>query len=216
MEIAALFDLDGVIIDSETSYTLFWEDIQKIHPVDADNFAMRIKGSTLPTILDTYFPDSETQNDILIRLENFERQMAYPIFPEAARFISELNRAGIKCAVVTSSQQDKMQRLYMQQPEFSAHFNAIITGDMVRHSKPHPEPYLSGAAALGVNIRNCFVFEDSVSGIMSGMNAGATVIGLATTLPYSTIAGKAHKTIHDFTGFHIRQMLEAREVPNKP
>lgn len=215
MNIGVLFDLDGVIIDSESIYTELWENIEKIHPTGIENFAMKIKGSTLPQILGTYFPGQEQRRQIIQIIDDFESSMRYAPFPEAIRFTEELNAAGVRCAIVTSSSRLKMEKLYVQNPGLRNLFQAVITGDMVSHSKPHPEPYLLGAEAINVDIRNCFVFEDSLSGIESGKAAGATVIGLATTLPFSEINGKACKTISGFTGFHIQDMLSCKAA-NKP
>lgn len=211
MATGVLFDLDGVIIDSESSYTEFWAAIEKRYPTGIDNFALKIKGSTLPTILNTYFPDSSVQEEICRMIIDYEREMRYTPFPEAIRFVRELNGAGLKCAIVTSSSQKKMDNLYAQNPGFRELFAAVVTGDMVSRSKPDPEPYLTGAKAIATAIGDCFVFEDSISGIQSGMSAGATTIALATTLPFDEIKGKAHKTITGFAGFHIPDMLSARK-----
>ena len=210
MSNGVLFDLDGVLIDSESVYTVFWDGIDKLYPTGVDNFAQVIKGSTLPKILNTYFPEKDKQDNILNLIADFERNMRYVPFQEAIRFVDELNAAGIPCAVVTSSSKLKMENLYLQNPDFRNKFKAVITSDLVTHSKPHPEPYLLGAEAIGVDPKDCFVFEDSLSGIESGKAAGANVIGLATTLPMAQIKGKAHKTISDFAGFHIVDMLQAK------
>ena len=152
------------------------------------------------------YPAANTGYDLL-----FEKNMRYTPFIEAMRFVGELNEAGIECAIVTSSSLQKMENLYKQNPGFRDKFKAVITSDLVTFSKPHPQPYLLGAKAIGVSPENCFVFEDSLSGIESGKAAGATVIGLATTLPLYAIKGKAHKTISDFAGFHISDMLSVKQ-----
>lgn len=208
MNIGVLFDLDGVVIDSERIYTQFWEEVEKIYPTHVENFALVIKGSTLPKILNTYFPEQEKQDKINEMLKAFELTMKYEPFDEALRFIRELRAAGIKCAIVTSSSRRKMDNFYRQNPGIQELFDAIITGDMVTHSKPHPEPYLLGAKAIGIDIRNCCVFEDSLSGITSGIASGATVVGLATTLPIEEIRDKATIAINDFTGFTVADMLQ--------
>lgn len=206
-----LFDLDGVVVDSESIYTQFWSDIDKLHPTGVENFAIAIKGNTLQRILADYFPDNDVQQDILERIKDFEINMRYKPFAEAIRFINELKRNQFRIAIVTSSSQKKMDNLYAQNPGFREMFDAVVTGDMVSHSKPDPEPYLLGAKAIGVPPESCYVFEDSISGIESGIRAGATVIGLATTLPYDKIEGKAHLTINDFTGFHVGDMLSVEK-----
>lgn len=206
-----LFDLDGVVVDSESIYTQFWSDIDKLYPTGVENFAIAIKGNTLQRILADYFPDNDVKQDILERIKDFEINMRYKPFAEAIRFINELKRNQFCIAIVTSSSQKKMDNLYAQNPGFREMFDAVVTGDMVSHSKPDPEPYLLGAKAIGVAPESCYVFEDSISGIESGIRAGATVIGLATTLPYDKIDGKAHLTINDFTGFHVGDMLSVEK-----
>ena len=206
-----LFDLDGVVVDSESIYTQFWSDIDKLYPTGVENFAIAIKGNTLQRILADYFPDNDVKQDILERSKDFEINMRYKPFAEAIRFINELKRNQFRIAIVTSSSQKKMDNLYAQNPGFREMFDAVVTGDMVSHSKPDPEPYLLGAKAIGVAPESCYVFEDSISGIESGIRAGATVIGLATTLPYDKIDGKAHLTINDFTGFHVGDMLSVEK-----
>lgn len=206
-----LFDLDGVVVDSESIYTQFWSDIDKLYPTGVDNFAITIKGNTLQRILADYFPDNDVKQDILERIKDFEINMRYKPFAEAIRFINELKRNQFRIAIVTSSSQKKMDNLYAQNPGFREMFDAVVTGDMVSHSKPDPEPYLLGAKAIGVAPESCYVFEDSISGIESGIRAEATVIGLATTLPYDKIDGKAHLTINDFTGFHVGDMLSVEK-----
>lgn len=206
-----LFDLDGVVVDSESIYTQFWSDIDKLYPTGVENFAITIKGNTLQRILADYFPDNDVKQDILERIKDFEINMRYKPFAEAIRFINELKRNQFRIAIVTSSSQKKMDNLYAQNPGFREMFDAVVTGDMVSHSKPDPEPYLLGAKAIGVAPESCYVFEDSISGIESGIRAGATVIGLATTLPYDKIDGKAHLTINDFTGFHVGDMLSVEK-----
>ena len=206
-----LFDLDGVVVDSESIYTQFWSDIDKLYPTGVENFAIAIKGNTLQRILADYFPDNDVQQDILERIKDFEINMRYKPFAEAIRFINELKRNQFRIAIVTSSSQKKMDNLYAQNPGFREMFDAVVTGDMVSHSKPDPEPYLLGAKAIGVAPESCYVFEDSISGIESGIRAGATVIGLATTLPYDKIDDKAHLTINDFTGFHVGDMLSVEK-----
>ena len=206
-----LFDLDGVVVDSESIYTQFWSDIDKLYPTGVENFAIAIKGNTLQRILADYFPDNDVKQDILERIKDFEINMRYKPFAEAIRFINELKRNQFRIAIVTISSQKKMDNLYAQNPGFREMFDAVVTGDMVSHSKPDPEPYLLGAEAIGVAPESCYVFEDSISGIESGIRAGATVIGLATTLPYDKIEGKAHLTINDFTGFHVGDMLSVEK-----
>ncbi len=76
---AALFDLDGVLIDSETLYTRFWEKVGREHHLPSPTFAYDIKGTTLTDILTTYFPDPEVRKDIDRMLHEFENEIVYPV-----------------------------------------------------------------------------------------------------------------------------------------
>jgi sugar-phosphatase len=82
----------------------------------------------------------------------------------------------------------------------------IITADHVTSGKPHPEPYLAGARLLGIDPRDCVVFEDSASGTKSGRAAGCTVIG--TTFSHSVEElSAAHYLIEDLTGISVHASL---------
>lgn len=210
--IGVLFDLDGVLIDSENLYTDFWKGIDCVYPTGVEDFANVIKGNTLTKILNTYFPDKNIQNEIKLKLHKFEDEMRYPIFDGVINFLEELKSHNIPTAIVTSSDDEKMKSLFKQHPQFKDFFNVIITGSVVTHSKPHPEGYLIAAKAINRQAENCFVFEDSIQGLEAGMASGATVIGLTTSNPVEILKDKAHKLIDGFVGFTIRDMTTAKGV----
>ena len=192
---AALFDLDGVLIDSETLYTRFWENVGKVHKLPSPTFAYDIKGTTLDDILTTYFPQPEVRQSVDRLLHKFENEIVYPVFPGALEFVDSLRGRGLKTVIVTSSDNKKMDFLFAQHPDFASHFDAIVTAADVTHSKPHPEPYLVGAAKAGADAKECLVFEDSFQGLESGRRAGCRVIGLSTTNSAEAIEGKADMVV---------------------
>ncbi len=205
-KVGVLFDLDGVLIDSEGLYTKFWEDIEKIYPTGVADFALIIKGNALFKILDTYFP-KDIHQDIINRVHQFEHNITYPIYDGVIEFLKSLKEQGIPTAIVTSSDDVKMNALYNAYPHFRQYFNAVITGSDVTESKPHPQGYLIAAERIGCNPKDCFVFEDSLQGLDAGMAAGATVIGLTTNNPVEKLKNKAHALIDSFVGFNIEKML---------
>lgn len=183
---AFLFDLDGVIIDSENSYSRIWESIEKIYPTGVENFPVVIKGSTLDKILTTWFKD-EDRADVERRLYELEAQMEYEACKGAIEFLEILKNRNIPTALVTSSDQKKMTHLWRQLPDLKQYFDIIITGDMVNQSKPNPEGYLLAASRLDVNPENCVIAEDSRQGLQAARAAGALVVGIVGTLPYVTV-----------------------------
>lgn len=207
MKIGVLFDLDGVLIDSESLYTEFWSNIDRVYPTGIDNFAYKIKGNNLGRILSTYYPDNKIQKGIIDLINQFEEQIQYKIFPGVIEFLTELKNRSIPTALVTSSDKEKMKKLYLQHPDFKNFFNVIITGDMVSKSKPNPECFIKGATLLGINPQNCYVFEDSPSGIRAGLDSGAKVIALATTLLRQDINKDVQAIIDSFIDFDVEKML---------
>ena len=189
--VAALFDLDGVLVDTEGIYTQFWSDMDRRYPTRVENFASVIKGSTLPVILSRYFPEPEVQHEICALLADFEENMPYRVFDGVTDFLADLRNHGIKAAIVTSSGSKKMEHLFKLVPGFRDFFAAVLTDADVSRSKPDPEPYLKGAEKAGVHPEECIVFEDSFQGLESGRRAGCRVIGLSTTNPAEAIAPKA-------------------------
>ena len=183
-----LFDLDGVIVDSEGEYTTFWGPMgaRYGHP---EGYAYAIKGTNLQSILEGY-PEAD-RPAVVAELHKFEAEMKYPYLPGAAELLKKLREEGKKIALVTSSDRTKMEFLFGRHPELREAFDVIITGDMVSHGKPDPEGYLKAAELLGLRAEECVVFEDSLQGLGAGRAAGAYVVGVATTNPASMLEGKA-------------------------
>ena len=205
--IAALFDFDGVIMDTEPQYTLFWDAIGQVYYPEIPNFGHHIKGQSLKELYKNYFGEVEgLQDHITQKLLEFEGQMHFEYIAGAAEFIRELRERSVHIAIVTSSNDAKMANAYREHPEILSMVDAIITADRVTHSKPHPECFLLGAETLDVPVENCIVFEDSFHGIEAGNRAGMKVIGLATTNPAEAIAEKVSLTIPDFVDFSFEKM----------
>lgn len=184
---AFLFDLDGVLIDSEGGYTGFWSEMGRIYAPDVPGLAAKIKGMTLDKIFDAYFPGETVRADIRRRLDAYEASMPLAVYPGVLDLLRELRGKGIKTAVVTSSNRAKMDRLYASLPELATLIDITVTDEDVTRSKPDPEPYLTGAARLGVSPEKCAVVEDSLNGLRAGRASGAYVIGITTTNPPETV-----------------------------
>lgn len=205
--IACLFDLDGVLVDSERLYTKIWEAIEKQWPTGIDNFAYKIKGTTLDDILNRYFPDPEIRNMVTKELYRLEGLMVYGPKAGAIELLDALRERGIAKALVTSSNNLKMEHLWKDMPELKEEFETIITGDEVHNSKPDPEGYLIAASHVEVEPHRCAVFEDSLQGVKAGKAAGAYVIGVAGTLKAEDIAPYCDMVVDTLEGLDV-DMLE--------
>lgn len=211
LKCAVLFDLDGVLLDSEGQYSIFWEQMDHEYPTGIQQFASFIKGFHLARILN-YFENEDVRQQVLNKLLEFERHMNYEFFPGALEFVKELRSAGIPMAIVTSSDHKKMQALYSQYPEFPTLFDKIVTGDMVTKAKPDPDCFLMGARQLGVDIKDCIVFEDSRNGLIAGRESGALVIGISTTLDRDTVGQLSDLTLNAVEELTIERMLEIQRI----
>lgn len=197
--VAALFDLDGVVVDTESQYSVFWNEMGKKYFPDKKNFADEIKGQTLVYIISKYFSGIASPEEIKQSLNEFEHRMQFPYIPGVLNYIRSLREANTPLAVVTSSDMAKMNCLYAAHPEFQEMFTHIFTSEDAQRSKPAPDCYLHAAEVLQVPISDCVVFEDSLNGLQDGRSAGAKVVGLTTSLQADVIRPLCDFLIPDFT-----------------
>lgn len=201
-----LFDFDGVIADTETQYTEFWNRIGREY-LGQEEFGHTIKGQTLVQIFGKYFESMDReQEEIVPQLNEFEANMSYDYIPGAQAFMKELKAAGIPMAIVTSSNDIKMSNAYKAHPELLELVDKVLTSEYFSKSKPDPECFLKGMEFLGGTPEETVVFEDSFHGIAAGRAAGAKVIGLATTNKREAIAPLCDMVIDDFCGLTVQDI----------
>lgn len=198
---AALFDLDGVVIDTESQYSLFWGSIGRQYRPDVPDFAERIKGTTLESIYANWFAHLDDKHaEITRKLNEFEQQMQYPYIEGVCPFIEALREAGIKTAIVTASNEEKMQRVLHTHPELATLFDRILTSKDYANGKPAPDCYIEGAKAFGAHPEECIVIEDSINGLRAGRDSGAFVVAVTSTNPHEAVAPLADHVIEHFNG----------------
>lgn len=207
--IAALFDFDGVVMDTETQYTVYWDEVGRQYHQELPHFGAVIKGQTLTQIYDKYFAGmTEEQSKITAGLNRFEREMTFEYIDGVVDFMKDLRAHGVKMAIVTSSNELKMANVYAAHPELKEGLvDRILTAEMFTRSKPAPDCFLLGAEVFGTVPQNCVVFEDSFHGLEAGNAAGMTVVGLSTTNTAEAIKDKCKLSIPDFVGFNYEKMI---------
>lgn len=215
---AALFDLDGTLIDTENQYSVYWGEVGRTYRPDIPHFEEIIKGTTLTQILDRYIP-AEHQEAVKLGVDAFEAKMNYDFLPGALEFILDLKKHGVKTAVVTSSDQKKMGHFkrYCEAhlPEgvtLERVFDRILTAEDFSASKPDPDCYLRAAACFGAELNECIVFEDAFNGLEAGMRSGILTVGLATYNPAEAIKDKCHivlENLKDVTYDYFAELLQA-------
>lgn len=205
----ALFDFDGVIVDTEPIYDAYWKEAGKRYGIENPHFFEQIRGTTLPDMLKTYFSDrTEAYRDMIAGESiEFEQQMPLPPIEGALQFMSILKRNGIKIGLVTSSVSKKMERALrvLQLEDF---FETIVSADRITKGKPNPACYLLAAEDLKSDPADCLVFEDSFAGIQAAKDAGMRVIALSTTNSAASLQEQgAYKVIRNFRNKTIEDYL---------
>lgn len=205
---AALFDLDGVVFDTEPQYSIFWgAQCREFHP-EHPGLEYEIKGQTLVQIFDKHFSgELEAKQQLIVeRLNRFEKEMDFVYVNDFLRFVGELREKGVKTAVVTSSNLDKMKAVYESHPEFRQLFDAVLTSEDFERSKPDPDCYIKAAQRFGVDADGCIVFEDSFNGLKSGRAAMMTVVGLSTTNSPESIGPYCDMVTPDYTELNFGKL----------
>lgn len=209
---AALFDFDGVVVDTEPQYSLFWHRMG-VEYLQKEDLEIVIKGQTLNYILNTYFPGMEKEQvEITQQLNDFESNMQYKYIAGFEEFIGELRANKVKTAIVTSSNNIKMQAAYRAHPELKEIFDVILTSEDFSKSKPSPECYLIGMKRLNATPETAVVFEDSFNGLKAGLASNALVIGLSTTNSKESIESLCHAVVPDFT--HLTHAILEKLIAN--
>jgi HAD superfamily hydrolase (TIGR01509 family) len=209
---AALFDLDGVVFDTEPQYSVFWGMICRQYHPEHPGLEHEIKGSTLTQIYDRWFngPLEGERDDITRRLDDYEESMHYDYIAGFEALIADLHAHRVKTAVVTSSNIPKMESVYRYQPSFQSLFDEILTSEDFARSKPDPDCYLKAAERFGLTPGECIVFEDSFNGLRSGRAAGMTVVGVATTNSTEAIAPFSDYQIADYLDLDYERLLKLK------
>ncbi len=194
---AILLDFDGVIVDTETTYTEFWNQVGKDYLGDPQ-FAYKIKGQVLSLIMSTNFKDEKTISEIEDKIDKFEESMEYPYIPGALEFLEHLHKNNINSAIVTSSNRIKMSHVYKIHPELLELVNKVFTAEDFTKSKPDPDCFLRGMEFFGATPADTIVFEDSFHGLAAARASGATVVALSTTNPEETLVELSDIIIPNF------------------
>lgn len=209
---AALFDFDGVVVDTEPQYTIFWDEQGRKY-LSKEDFGRSIKGQTLGQIFSGHFAGmEEIQQQIVSDLNEFEKHMKFDYMPGVVEFMQSLRTMGIKLAIVTSSNDLKMTNVYREHPELLTLVDHILTSDSFTRSKPDPECFLMGAKVFETVADNCVVFEDSFHGLEAANRARMKVVGLCTTNPREAISHKADVVIDDFMNFTTQDFVALLET----
>ena len=188
--------MDGLLVDTEPSWTIAEEELAtRLGGVWSEQLKASIVGTRLdvavPRILEHYgcaitpAAVAEASSWLLARVvELFSLQIT--VLPGVVDLLASVEAAGVPQALVSSSYRVLVDSVLTHG---LGPFATTLAGDEVEHGKPHPEPYLTAAARLGVDPADCVVLEDSGAGVLSGQAAGCAVVGVPSVAGVAFVAG---------------------------
>jgi mannitol-1-/sugar-/sorbitol-6-phosphatase len=182
---ALLFDLDGVLVNSIPAVERVWARWAREHGFNVEEVLHRAHGRPSIETLRYLLPDAdhEVENRLVEQAEIEDVEGIVPL-PGVSKLLAALPHD--RWAIVTSCTRPlaevRIRAAGLPRP------GLFITSNDITHGKPHPEPYLKGAAGLGFAPEECIVVEDALAGIAAGKNAGARVIALTTTASIRDLA----------------------------
>ncbi len=217
MEYGFIFDMDGVVIDSNPFHKIAWAKFLNGQGISFDDqlFDNVLSGRTGPTSLRLIFGEDLSQEKLDLYLEEVdsnyqtilrESEDVRPIAGVHA-FLDQITGNGIRLALATSAPVLNIE-LGLEKLKLENTFEHIVGKVDVSHGKPHPEVYLTSLSLLGIAAENCIVFEDSKAGIQSALSAGIQVVGIASGHSREELLDEGvSMVVDDFTGLSPDKVL---------
>ncbi len=180
---AVIFDMDGLMLDTETISQLAWQTAGRELSVDIPtSLSLQMIGLASKDIKALFrsrmgdeFPVESFINNANIHYHRLLREKPIPVKTGLIDLLDYLENQGIPKGVATSTSRD-LAELKLESADLSGRFDCIVTGDEVDNGKPAPDIFLRTAQMLGVNPDECLVLEDSAMGIRGASAAGMKVI----------------------------------------
>lgn len=187
-KIAFIFDMDGVIVDSNKTHTEAWRHYLDQQGIDAGDIEARMLGKRNDEIVRDFFSHLALTDDLVFqhgaRKEELYRDMIRPdlderLVPGISDFLEHYRDMPIGLA--TNAEPANVD-FVLDSAGIRPYFQAIVNGHEVERPKPFPDVYLKVAEKLGFPPQDCIVFEDSLTGVQAAQAAGMRVVGVRTTL----------------------------------
>lgn len=187
---AIIFDMDGVITDSEPLQVEADQWVCAINGislegVDLSQFKGKPNRDTFAYIVNTFTDGSLSVSDLIDQKRKRYIEISrerLTLVPGSEKFLSHVRKKLSKIALTTSSNR-MIQQFTFDKFNLHRYFDVVTTGDEVINGKPHPEPYLLTLEKLHISPEGVYVVEDSGNGVLSAKAAGCRVIGITTSFP---------------------------------
>jgi len=215
--IGALFDWDGVIIDSHNQHEKSWSKLaEEENEMLPDNFFKMTFGMRNENIIPNFFGNwiDVTNQEEVTRLADRKEEIYREIIisdgieplPGVRDLLQSLRSEEIACSIASSTPIANIETV-MGMIGLSDYFDAITAAEDVSNGKPNPEVFLKAAEKIKVDPKNCVVFEDAHVGIEAGLAANMQVIAVATTHPVESL-GNAHMVTENLESIDAEKIME--------
>ena len=217
MDYGFIFDMDGVIIDSNPFHKISWGKFLKRKgiPYSDEIFNNIMSGKTgetsLRILIDPELSDQQIK-DYLHEIDGdfqdiFRNAEHVESYPGVSSFLEIVNETGLKTALATSAPPGNVD-IVLERLGLREYFDIILDSTDVKNGKPDPEIYLSSVKRMELETHQCMVFEDSKSGIQSAIAAGLTVVGVSSSHTREELWNEGvNKVIKNFYGLTIPELL---------
>lgn len=186
---AIIYDLDGVIVDTAHYHFIAWQRLaRELGVAFTEEENERLKGVSRMRSLEIILElggislSDEKKEELATKknswfVEYIKAIKPEEIFPGVKEMLQELRKKGYKVALASSSKNADMVLTLLQ---IKDQFDAIVDGTMITHTKPDPEIFLLAASKLGVEPKDCIVFEDAEAGVEAALAAGMKCVGVGS------------------------------------
>jgi HAD superfamily hydrolase (TIGR01509 family) len=178
---AAIFDMDGVLFDTERVFQQTWQELAKERGIVLDEGFVRsicgTSGAQIEHVVERYY-HVESGAGIVRECKSRVRQKLMekvPVKEGVPEILAKYKKEGLKMAIASSSTVEQIES-NLRLSGLADYFDRIVSGDQVEHGKPEPDIFLAAAVALGFRPEECYVFEDSENGVIAGYRAGCHVV----------------------------------------
>jgi len=217
--LALVFDMDGVIVDSNPTHREAWRLYNRRFGIETDEaMQQRMYGRRNDEIVRDFFGGGLAPEEVVahgaakesLYLEMMAAHLKESLVPGVTDLLQ--NRNGTSAGLATNAERANVDFLLdgvlLGDMPLRNYFQAVVDGQQVSRAKPHPDIYLRVAELLGADPRNCIVFEDSRTGMEAARAAGARVVGLRTT---HREFKNVELTVDNFRSPELEKWLEAQE-----
>lgn len=184
----AIFDMDGLLVDTERVYQSIWKEVAlELGLTPSPTFPQEICGTSGETglaVIRRHYPtvDPVLYHDMVHQRTMQRLEEHVDLKPGAAALVEYLYRKGVKLAVASSSSFKTIQH-HLGLTGLLDKFDHLVSGQQVQHSKPAPDIFLLAAEKLGAAPEDCYVFEDGVNGGWAGVRAGCVTVLVPDFVP---------------------------------